>query len=70
MMRFAAKKIHMKRTGISLDADVPVLVLGIVCPSDTTCYFSEPQRRRRITSSAISSVDDSALLRRFISLRL
>ena len=46
------------------------LFWGIVCPSDTTCYFCKPQRRRRITSSATSSVAASALLTRFISLRL
>ena len=35
------KNPHEKNRHVPpLDADVPVLVLGIVCPSDTTCYFA------------------------------
>ena len=35
------KNPHEKNRHVpTFDADVPVLVLGIVCPSDTTCYFA------------------------------
>ena len=35
------KNPHEKNRHVPpFDADVPVLVLGIVCPSDTTCYFA------------------------------